>query len=713
MAGKVRKTFFITVAAVILLAIILFAVANWTKWFSGGSVKRVETDRGWWSSSQQHFDSQPEIKNTYYRDNVTLGSTKGIGEQSAEHAGPPAQNAPLYTSNHLFGVIADGVYFGGFTDLQPPDDYPTQSRSFIQAVDLGTHKENWLYEIANDHSLDFLGLSETMVHFVIGEREHSLLYALDQQTGKLRWVIDLPANLGYPVIAHDQLFAATNGGKLFAVDLTDGKANMVLDLSEKIARFIPADDYLFVESDAYRLYSLPEGELVWARPRESNSAFAISNNRLLILDNNGRLTCTSFKKGNAEWQKSLPSSEHHPIAVGNGLVYTGTAVGKLLGFQVETGEQQWEMTIPSTTSISSLKVAGNSLFVVAQIESDSAWQMLAIDLPTKNIYWQIDNCYNPPDIDHDLALLIYQGYWVVYGPGTITQNANFDTFREYVEYIEVVFHQGPHGWPELGEVIKTVLAKYPNQQVCRKGSYDLAVACFPGAPFLLQMLGQIYRHAGHTEKAMQCFQRMIDDYGAESYFTGDDKGRDYFYAGGEGYLLQIETLRDYLKDYETALTKARELAISEYGEYGQSGWEWMEHYYKIALDQIDVTLTAMNAPLARWEAEYTKVYQNLLDPNQTAFVVLYLANKMEDAGETEKAIALFNLLRTEYREAYDLWGELGLDSPALSACESLIDIFAQQNRSEAEIRALEQEREEIYDFIIQDAQKRYSGCEEG
>lgn len=67
----------------------------------------------------------------------------------------------------------------------------------------------------------------------------------------------------------------------------------------------------------------------------------------------------------------------------------------------------------------------------------------------------------------------------------------------------------------------------------------------------------------------------------------------------------------------------------------------------------------------------------------------YLAKIMEVNGEIEKAIALFNLLRTEYREAYDPWGELGLDSPAISACESLINIYTQQNRPEAEIEALE------------------------
>lgn len=104
-------------------------------------------------------------------------------------------------------------------------------------------------------------------------------------------------------------------------------------------------------------------------------------------------------------------------------------------------------------------------------------------------------------------------------------------------------------------------------------------------------------------------------------------------------------LRDYLKDNEAALAKAYELAVSEYGKKGRSGWEWKELYYKIALHQIDLTLSSMDAPLARWEVEY--------------------------------------------RAAYDPWGELGLDSPAISACESLINIYTQQNRPEAEIEALE------------------------
>jgi hypothetical protein len=72
---------------------------------------------------------------------------------------------------------------------------------------------------------------------------------------------------------------------------------------------------------------------------------------------------------------------------------------------------------------------------------------------------------------------------------------------------------------------------------------------------------------------------------------------------------------------------------------------------------------------------------------------------MQKNGKIEQAIALYNLLRTEYSEAFVSLGEGFFENPAYSACQSLIGIYTEQNRPAAEIDVIKKDMEKIDAFM--------------
>lgn len=55
-------------------------------------------------------------------------------------------------------------------------------------------------------------------------------------------------------------------------------------------------------------------------------------------------------------------------------------------------------------------------------------------------------------------------------------------------------------------------------------------------------------------EAMRCFQRMVNEYGEETYFTGDDKSIVEFLAGGEGLSLEIEQPGSWMQNMSKQIT---------------------------------------------------------------------------------------------------------------------------------------------------------------
>lgn|GEM_PF-2299201 len=652
--------------------------------------------------------SLPVEENSYYQDHIIVDPATNRDAEITGICGPPSGSVPLHALTHDNGVMGNGMLFASYHQELLPE-----SKTVIQAFDLYSKQPKWSYEISPSFRGHVGALSETTV-YVISENVDTSIYALDQKSGEMSWLAYVPGHIADFVIApgYDHIYVAATNGVISTIGLADGKTSTLCHRAgEKISKLVLTGDYLFVEADEYYLYSIPQGKLVWERPkkRHSYSNTAIYGNRLLITDETG-LTCTSFLKGAEGWQTVLsPERGTYPIAVGREQVYTGLKGGKLMAFGIETGQQTWEKIIPEADEFDALAVFGDSLFAIAstkgsRLREDS--KLFAIDLKTDKIYWQLEGCETIPSVYADLGLFNFYDHRNIcigiFGPGTIEKSARLDSLQEHFEYIELAFYRGTQYWPELGKIIETVLDKYQDAKVFRAGNWEDEPGYFKVAPVLLEFLGKIYRHQGQTEKAMRCFQRMVNEYGKEKYFIGDsDRAQVIFLAGGEGLSLQVETLRDYVKDYEAAIAAAHAMAAGEYGQEVRFDWAPPEYepYAMIALAHLRLTLEAMEAPLSRWEAEYTKLYNGMSDKDWAALVVQELAGIMQKNGKIEQAIALYNLLRTEYSEAFVSLGEGFFENPAYSACQSLIGIYTEQNRPAAEIDVIKKDMEKIDAFM--------------
>ncbi len=202
------------------------------------------------------------------------------------------------------------------------------------------------------------------------------VYALEKQSGRIRWETKLKLNISAGVGVGDGLVLVGNSkGELIALSKDDGKQQWVANLtSEILAR--PAVDLGTVVAQTVdgKVFALAvaDGKQLW---RQERSEPALS------------LRGTSA-----------------PLAVG-GIVLTGFASGKLSAFQLKDGHMLWEIPVAEPHGRSEIErlvdvdvqplVVGKHLFAAAY-----QGKMIAFDLESGRILWSREvSTYSGLDAD--------------------------------------------------------------------------------------------------------------------------------------------------------------------------------------------------------------------------------------------------------------------------------------------------------------------------
>lgn len=160
-----------------------------------------------------------------------------------------------------------------------------------------------------------------------------------------------------PVMESDgKVIAYGASGGLYAIDALTGEQLWAIDLSAGLA------------GDPVRS-SLP----------------AIDGGKVFAATMEGELVAVDLSTGKILWLQQivdeLPSNPMNPIVFG-GVVYVVANGSQFLGFDVETGEQVWEATIPGTVTWRSAAIAEGLIFI-----PDDAGMVHAFDLASGALIW--------------------------------------------------------------------------------------------------------------------------------------------------------------------------------------------------------------------------------------------------------------------------------------------------------------------------------------
>ena len=171
---------------------------------------------------------------------VELGSGKGLWshETGSFINGAPAVDAKrvvfggcdavVHALSPLDGKVSAGVetdsYIAGSIALANNRAYFGHYGNKVVCVDLEQARTVWEYGDEEDGEPFLSSPAVTATHVVIGGRDGKL-YALDRDSGKLRWAMEAHGSIdGSPVVCGDKVVVGSNDGRLYLVRLSDGKA---------------------------------------------------------------------------------------------------------------------------------------------------------------------------------------------------------------------------------------------------------------------------------------------------------------------------------------------------------------------------------------------------------------------------------------------------------------------------------------------------------
>jgi outer membrane protein assembly factor BamB len=152
------------------------------------------------------------------------------------------------------------------------------------------------------------------------------------QTNEILWTYQTGARVdSSPAVAGDSVYIGSNDGRIYSLDKWTGAFNWEFNTGSAI-RSSPAvwSGKVYVLSENGTIYArdAATGGPVWSRPIGNGSwdwsSPAVHGGNVFIASSQGTLYSLDANDGSENWSRSIGGSPDSPIAVVNGLVYSGT-----------------------------------------------------------------------------------------------------------------------------------------------------------------------------------------------------------------------------------------------------------------------------------------------------------------------------------------------------------------------------------------------------
>jgi outer membrane protein assembly factor BamB len=247
--------------------------------------------------------------------------------------------------------------------------FGTESPGTIYAVDAQTGHVRWLYPVPTGAGVDS---SPAVVNgsVIVGCSDGELL-CLNQYSGQLLWTTQLGGgSLSSPAIQNGTVFIASSLG-VNAVNMLTGASIWEYTTKWPVTSCPSvADGLVFVGTDNDdHVYALNQstGKLVWGYWTSgwlTTPAVDSSKQLVIVGCKDYSLICLDEQTGLLEWQY-LTTRYLYPSAPTisvNGLVYIGTPDGSLICVNETTGEETWQYNV-TTSVVSSPSIDYEHVFV--------------------------------------------------------------------------------------------------------------------------------------------------------------------------------------------------------------------------------------------------------------------------------------------------------------------------------------------------------------
>lgn len=173
----------------------------------------------------------------------------------------------------------------------------------------------------------------------------TFLYALDAQSGALKWSQKLGPMLTTPAVANGVIYVGSEYGTIYALDATTGVLKWSRSLGgTMLSAPVVVGGVIYTGSLDFNMYAL------------------------------------NATTGTVKWSKNLGTSVGSAVAVSNNVVYAGLASGHVVALNARTGALIWDASV-------SLNAIGGELVVANGLVYATSDSLFAIDASTGALVW--------------------------------------------------------------------------------------------------------------------------------------------------------------------------------------------------------------------------------------------------------------------------------------------------------------------------------------
>jgi len=185
-------------------------------------------------------------------------------------------------------------------------------------------------------------------------------------TPKIAWQSSLgKAGPGLsPAVTTDAIYAASTNGTLVRIDPATGQSRWRVEVGKRLSAGVGADSTLVaVGTDKGEVFAYtPDGKQIWQAKVTSEivSPPKVADGIVVVWSGDGKIFGLSGADGKAKWvyQRTVPPltvRNYAGAAISRGGVFVGTAGGKLLAFDLSTGNLGWEANVATPKGATELE----------------------------------------------------------------------------------------------------------------------------------------------------------------------------------------------------------------------------------------------------------------------------------------------------------------------------------------------------------------------
>lgn len=212
----------------------------------------------------------------------------------------------------------------------------------VRAYDVQKRSDLWIFESPGESFSEQPPVFDGKLLYVTGRSGG--LYAIESDTGKLKWKHTAQPTLRAPAINGDRVIAVSSQGRLIAIDRDTGSAKWEVSIGPGASAPSILGQQIFLTLDGGEIcsYSLLDGSLKWKSKHSggSNTQLVLFNDTILYGAMSNSIAALDSLTGTPKSKFKTSKPCHDPIIAGD-LLYVSCNDKKLYALEPGTLRERW------------------------------------------------------------------------------------------------------------------------------------------------------------------------------------------------------------------------------------------------------------------------------------------------------------------------------------------------------------------------------------